>query len=280
MAIDLDAEIDAARQKLAELDRLREIAAARLTELGALRGSGSTDSAGSKELPAASKLRLFRDLFRGREDVFAVRWENHGRSRSGYSPRCANEWQRGVCGKPKVRCGECANQAFAALDDRQMLAHLQGRHVVGIYPLLPDDRCWLLAIDLDRGSWRADVQALTQTCRSVGLHPAIERSRSGSGAHIWFFFTDPVPAAEARRLGFTILTATMATVRCSLSIPMVGCSRARTSYRAADSGTSLRYLYNVRPATPVTSNSSMTGSSPIAISGPTSPRSPRSRRTA
>ena len=142
--------------------------------------------------------------------MFAVRWENHGRSRSGYSPRCANEWQRGVCGKPKVRCGECTNQAFVALDDRQLLAHLQGRQVVGIYPLLPDDRCWMLAIDLDRGSWRADVRALASTCQSLGLYPAIERSRSGNGAHIWFFFTDPVAAAEARRLGFTILTATMA----------------------------------------------------------------------
>ncbi|MBV9414619.1 MAG: hypothetical protein JO363_06540, partial [Solirubrobacterales bacterium] len=109
-----------------------------------------------------------------------------------------------------MRCGQCASQAFVALDDRQLLAHLQGRQVVGIYPLLPDDRCWLLAIDLDRGSWRADVQALTGTCRSIGLDPAVERSRSGNGAHIWFFFTEPVPAVEARRLGFTILTAAMA----------------------------------------------------------------------
>ena len=210
IGIDFDAEIEATRQKLAQLDGLRDLAAARLTELERLRGSCTTPGGGSNEWPAASKLRLFRDLFRGREDVFAVRWENHGRGRSGYSPLCANEWQRGVCGKPKVRCGECANQAFVGLDDRQLLAHLQGRQVIGIYPLLPDDCCWLLAIDLDRGSWRADAQAVARTCRSLGLHPAIERSRSGNGAHIWFFFTDPVPAAEARRLGFTILTATMA----------------------------------------------------------------------
>ena len=115
-----------------------------------------------------------------------------------------------MCGKPRVRCGECGNQAFVTLDDRQVLAHLQGRQVVGIYPLLPDDRCSLLAIDLDRGSWRSDVQVLIRTCHSVGLHPAVERSRSGNGAHIWFFFTEPVPAAEARRLGFSILTAAMA----------------------------------------------------------------------
>ena len=120
----------------------------------------------------------------------------NGSAASAVSPRCA--------------AANARNQAFVALDDRQLLAHLQGRQVIGIYPLLPDDRCWLLAIDLDRGSWRADVRALASTCHSLGLHPAIERSRSGNGAHIWFFFTDPVPAAEARRLGFTILTATMA----------------------------------------------------------------------
>ena len=210
MAIDLDAEIEAAREKLSELDRLRQLAAARVTELDRLRSSHTTAIADSNERSATAKLRLFRDLFRARDDVFAVRWENHGRSRTGYSPRCANEWQRGVCGKPKVRCGGCGNQAFVALDDRQLLAHLQGRQVVGIYPLLPDDRCWLLAVDLDRGSWRTDVQALARSCRSLDLHPAIERSRSGNGAHIWFFFTDPVPATEARRLGFTILTAAMA----------------------------------------------------------------------
>lgn len=210
MAIDLDAEIEAARQKLTELDRLRDLTAARLAELDRLRGSHGNAGVGSGERSATSKLQLFRDLFRGREDVFAVRWENYGRQRSGYSPRCANEWQRGVCGKPKVRCGECANQAFVTLNDRQLLAHLQGRQVVGIYPLLPDDRCWLLAIDLDRRSWRGDVEALARTCHSLGLHPAIERSRSGNGAHIWFFFAHPVAAAEARQLGFTILTATMA----------------------------------------------------------------------
>ena len=113
MAIDLDAEIEAARHKIAELDRLRELAAARLAELDRLRGIHASPLVRmAMNGQPLSKLRLFRDLFRGREDVFAVQWENHGRSQSGYSPRCANEWQRGVCGKPKVRCGECANQAF------------------------------------------------------------------------------------------------------------------------------------------------------------------------
>ncbi len=279
MAIDLDTEIEAARQELAELDRRRELATAHLAELDRLRGSRIATGADSKSWTPASKLRLFRDLFRGREDVFAVRWENHGRSRSGYSPRCANEWQRGVCGKPKVRCGECGNAAFVTLDDRQLLAHLQGREVIGIYPLLPDDRCWLLAIDLDRGSWRADVQALTRTARSLGLQAAIERSRSGNGAHVWFFFTDPVPAVEARRLGFTILTATMA-LGAALDIDSYDrLFPSQDVLPSGESGTSLRYHCNAAPATPATPSFSMRGSSHIAISGPTSHRSPRSRRT-
>ena len=255
MAIDLDAEIEAARQNVAELDRLRELASARLTELDRLRGSRMAAGASSNAWPVAAKLRLFRDLFRGRDDVFAVRWENHGRSRSGYSPRCANEWQRGVCGKPKVRCGECTNQAFVGLHDRQLLAHLQGRQVIGIYPLLPDDCCWLLAIDLDRESWRTDVQALARTCRSLGLHPAIERSRSGNRAHIWFFFTDPVPAAEARRLGFTVLTATMAQ---GAALGVDSYDRLFPSQDILPTGgfgNLIAHPCNVRPAKPATANS-------------------------
>ena len=132
------------------------------------------------------------------------------RGRAGYAPRCEHEWKPGVCGKPKVRCGACSNQAFVALDDRELLAHLQGHQVVGIYPLLPNDTCRLLAIDLDGSSWQSDARAIQETCRSLELEPPIERSRSGNGAHIWFFFAGVVAASDARRLGFTILTRTMA----------------------------------------------------------------------
>lgn len=212
MSTGLDDAIAEANERLAKLDRLRTAAAEHLSELGRLRAGRSDGGSAGEAGPnsPAAKLRLFRDLFRGRQDVFAVRWENRARDRAGYSPSCANEWQPGVCGKPKVRCGACCNQAFAGLDDRQLLAHLQGRQVVGLYPLLEGDVCRLLAIDLDGRSWRADVSAIAKTCRSLGIEPAIERSRSGNGAHVWFFFSEAVPAAEARRLGFTILTRTMA----------------------------------------------------------------------
>ena len=209
---DVDAEVADARVQLAELDRRREVVTQRLADLNRLRAAGDTGARadGGTELSAASKIELFRDLFRGREDVFAVRWENRAKGSSGYAPRCANEWKPGLCHKPKVRCGSCTNQAFVSFGDRELLAHLQGRAVVGIYPLLPDDTCRLLAIDLDGASWRADARAIRATCRSLDLEPTIERSRSGNGAHVWLFFTHSVAAADARQLGFYILTETMA----------------------------------------------------------------------
>ena len=100
------------------------------------------------------KVELFRSLFRGRGEMFAVRWANAAKQKAGYAPSCANEWKRGICEKPRVRCGVCPNQAFLAPDSQAVLAHLKGREVMGIYPLLPDESCWLLAIDLD-GEMRA-----------------------------------------------------------------------------------------------------------------------------
>jgi hypothetical protein len=116
---------------------------------------------------------------------------------------------RGVCELPKVKCGECSNQAFVDVDDAAVLAHLQGRHVMGVYPLLEDETCWFLAVDFDKSTWQDDVRAFVATCRLVGLPAAVERSRSGNGAHVWFFFTAPLPAATARRMGCHLITETM-----------------------------------------------------------------------
>ncbi len=156
------------------------------------------------------KIALFASLFRGRSDVFALRWENRAKGNSGWAPRCRNEWRAGVCGKPRMKCGECPNQAFHAPTEAELLAHLQGRHVMGVYPLLADDTCWLLAIDLDGRGWRSDVTAIRSACDELGVHPAVERSRSGEGAHVWFFFEEPLPAALARRFGLMLLTDAMA----------------------------------------------------------------------
>jgi len=159
---------------------------------------------------SSKKVALFRSMFRGREDVYPKLWTNVKTSRKGYAPACANEWVRDVCEKPRIKCGECPNQAFLAVEDRVILDHLQGRHVVGVYPLLTNETCWFLAADFDKTSWTDDVVAFTETCRMAGLPAAVERSRSGNGAHVWFFFSAPVAAAAARKMGCYIVTETMA----------------------------------------------------------------------
>jgi hypothetical protein len=166
--------------------------------------------------PTAEKIALFRSLFRGREEVFPRRWENAKSGKTGYSPACLNEWVRGVCGKPEVKCGECPNQAFIPFGDDVLRSHLTGRaagnsvdFTAGIYPMLPDETCWFLAADFDKKSWKQDVVAFRDTARAKGVPVAIERPRSGNGAHAWIFFREPVGAGDARRLGSLLVTATM-----------------------------------------------------------------------
>jgi superfamily II DNA or RNA helicase len=166
--------------------------------------------------PTAEKIALFRSLFRGREDVFPRRWENPKTGKTGYAPACRNEWVRGVCGKPQVKCGDCPSQAFIPVGDGVLHSHLTGRasdssadFTAGVYPLLPDETCWFLAADFDKTSWMQDVAAFRDTAQAKGIPVAIERSRSGNGAHAWIFFAEPVPAADARRLGTLLVTATM-----------------------------------------------------------------------
>jgi hypothetical protein len=81
---------------------------------------------------------------------------------------------------------------------------------MGVYPLLEDETCWFLAVDFDKSTWTEDVSAFADTCRRVGLPAAIERSRSGNGAHVWFFFSSPVPASSARKMGCYLITEAMA----------------------------------------------------------------------
>ncbi len=168
------------------------------------------NSATSAVLTPEEKVALFLHLFRGRDDIYPKLWQNQKSGKKGYSPACANEWVRGVCEKPRVKCGECPNQAFMPVSPDVLLSHLQGRHVIGVYPMLTDETCWFLAADFDKACWRKDVLAFTETCRQLDVPYAIERSRSGNGAHVWFFFSNPVAAATARKMGSYLITETMA----------------------------------------------------------------------
>ena len=151
-----------------------------------------------------AKIALFRSLFRGREDVYPRRFESRKTGRSGYAPACANEWVRGVCEKPRIKCAECPNRRFLPVTDDVIRWHLSGcdvegqAFVAGVYPLLQDETCFFLAVDFDKAAWRDDAAAFLETCRHLNLPAALERSRSGRGAHVWFFFDEAIPAALAR----------------------------------------------------------------------------------
>lgn len=164
-------------------------------------------------LATGEKIELFRRLFRGRPDVYPVRWEGRTSGKSGYSPACANEWRPGICEKPRIKCSDCSNRLFIPLSDPVIYRHLSGEHTIGVYPLLQDDTCWFLAVDFDEESWREDACAFAQSCRELGVPVALEISRSGQGAHAWMFFADRIPARDARRLGASIISHTCAHTR-------------------------------------------------------------------
>jgi len=170
-------------------------------------GNDSTNVINSKS-DVADKVRLFMSFFGGRDDVYAVRWENR-KGISGYSPCCRNEWKPGVCAKPKGKCAACRHKAYAPFDGNVVEDHLRGKIVAGIYPMLTNDTCRFLAIDFDEGEWRKDVAALRAVCAEFSIPLAVERSRSGNGAHAWLFFAAPLSAVKARRFGTSLLTCTM-----------------------------------------------------------------------
>ena len=164
---------------------------------------------------ADAKILLFLSLFRGRDDVYARRFESRKTGKSGYAPACGNEWVRGICEKPRVKCSECQYRQFLPLTDEVIRCHLSGfdragePFTAGIYPMLQDETCFFLAVDFDKEGWHEDSRAFVDTCRALGVPAALERSRSGSGGHVWLFFKEAVSAASARRLGAFVLTETM-----------------------------------------------------------------------
>jgi superfamily II DNA or RNA helicase len=201
--------------QLSRLDSEREQALSRLTtlkqQLAALEAACAEPSITYTTRTPQEKVSLFRSLFRGREDLFPKLWTSRAGNK-GYSPACTNDWVSGTCGKtrkPPVKCSDCDNRKFLPVTDQVIMDHLQGRHVIGVYPMLPDDTCWFVAADFDKESWKDDVAAFRETCDSMNIPVAIERSRSGNGAHAWFFFAKPVPAATARNMGCYLITETM-----------------------------------------------------------------------
>lgn len=192
------------------MERASVLAEIAQLEAGSGAGEAARIGASVDVSTADGRVALFASLFRGRTDVFATRWESRRQpGRSGWSPRCANEWVQGVCEKPRVKCGVCTKRRFLPVTPAELRAHLEGRQTVGIYPLLTDETCWLVAVDLDGDGWREDVVAVREAADAAGVPVLVERSRSGDGAHLWVLFSSPVPARIARSLGEWLLTEAM-----------------------------------------------------------------------
>ena len=163
--------------------------------------------------PARDKLELFRNLFTGRKDVYA-----HGYRRKdggiGYTPACANEWKSGICPKAshqKAKCAECSSRIFPVLSDAAIIAHFRGnddrlRDVIGQYVLDSDSNTKVLVIDFDEADWKEATNAIRHVAKSHGIDAAVERSRSGNGAHVWFFFLELISAKTARDFGRSLIT--------------------------------------------------------------------------
>lgn len=151
--------------------------------------------------PNTLKLELVRSLFAGRQDVYALRWENASSAKAGWSPAVRGGWQRS---RSKAR------RDYLPLTDDVLVAHLRGDAAVGIYPLLEGDSCRLLACDFDGKTWALDALAFLDACRDADVPAALERSRSGEGAHVWIFFSELVPATTARSMGAGLLRRAMA----------------------------------------------------------------------
>jgi len=172
------------------------------------------DSPINKHSPPEEKIELFMSLFRGRTDVYAKRCYSKKHGSGYYIPACKNEWVRGVCDRTRMKCKDCVKRELLPLNKDVIDNHLRnkdenGAGIVGIYPLLPDETCLFLAIDFDEENWQKDISVFRSVCKEQNVRIAIERSRSGNGAHAWLFFEEPVPAISARKLGNALLTKSM-----------------------------------------------------------------------
>ena len=167
----------------------------------------TTDAAVDRSSTRAAKVALFRSLFAGRDDVYAQRWENQRTGKGGWGPAVAGGW--GNARRP--------DREYLPFTDEVAERHLAGQIHAGLYPLLRGDTCRLLVCDFDGPGWVLDSLAYLDAARAAGVPASLERSRSGDGGHVWMFFTGPVPAASARRIGVHLLREAM-TVRAELDL--------------------------------------------------------------
>lgn len=195
-------DIDDLRKRILELKAELKAAETLLTEL-----THSTASQHLTTFSVAEKLQLFKSLFVARTDVYAKRFEGKN-GKSGYAPVCLNRFKSQLCDYRVTKCTSCPHRVLDELTEEVFYKHLSGKITIGAYPLLPSDLCQFLVADFDKHTFKADVQAFIKTCEQYQVPAYIERSRSGNGAHVWFFFEEKIPAMHARRMGTFLLNKT------------------------------------------------------------------------
>ncbi len=145
------------------------------------------------------KLNIFKTLFKGREDIYATRWEKG--TKNGYSP--AYTFDPYSYKMHRMKGGtfqNYTNKQYQVLSDEQITKHLQGEQLIGLYPLLKDNTSWFIAADFDKNNWIEECKAFIEVCMSKNISAYLERSRSGKGGHVWIFFEQNYSAFKSRKI--------------------------------------------------------------------------------
>lgn len=146
----------------------------------------------------------FLNLFQGRNDVFALRWEKG--SKNGYMP--AYKFDPYHFRLHKANGGtfqSYTHKTYLPLTEMEIRKHLNGLQQIGIYPLLLNNTSWFLVADFDKQDWQKQALKFLKACNAKNIPAYIERSRSGDGAHVWIFFESPYAAVKSRKIFIHIL---------------------------------------------------------------------------
>jgi hypothetical protein len=150
------------------------------------------------------RLNLYKSLFKGRNDVFALRWEKGGKS--SYMPAYSFDPHRYKLHQMKGGTFQTfTDKTYQSLTNDHLIKHLKGEQVVGLYPLLHDNKSWFIAADFDEADWIIECQAFIKICEEYDIPAYLERSRSGKGGHVWIFFEEPYEAFRSRKIMTSLL---------------------------------------------------------------------------